>query len=419
MKSYQKNEVKERVQILDSESIIETACKGLLNLCVSIGMDVMHQLLEMDVAVLAGEKGKHNAERQAYRHGRDNTKVVMGGEKVKTTKPRVRSKDGVELPLPTLAYFQQEDALDEAVVARVLMGLSTRKYANTLEYGDDDSACTSKSEVSRRFKAGLEKIMEEFFNRPIEEDYFSIMIDGMSVGKMTVVAAMGITDEGKKRMLGIIAGATENSTAVKALLDDLITRGLKTDRTMLFVLDGAKALHKAVTDTFGEHAIIQRCQIHKKRNVLSYLPKSEQSNVGLLMSKAYMEFEYEQAKKQLNKVARYLESRYPDAADSLREGMEETLTVHRLEVPGKLRKTLSNTNAIESANSVAASMIRRVTNWKDGEMVLRHMAAGYLEAEHSFRRISGYREIPLVVSAMERLTQKDNEQLIEGAVRTA
>lgn len=418
MKSYQREGLKESVQILDSAAIMDTACKGLLNLCISVGLETMQQIFDADVAELVGEKSKHNAERLAYRHGRESTKVVMGGEKIKTTKPRVRSKDGVEMLLPSLAYFQKEDTLDEAVVARVLMGLSTRKYANTIEYGNEESACISKSDVSRRFKAGLEKVMEEFLNRPLEDEYFSISIDGMNVGKMTVVAAMGITTGGKKRMLGIIAGATENSTVVKSLLGDLLERGVKTDRPMLFVLDGAKALHKAVTDTFGENAIIQRCQVHKTRNVLSYLPKSEQANAKLMMNKAYLEYEYSEAKRKLELLARNLDSRYPDAAASLREGMEETLTVHKLNVPGKLRKTLSNTNPIESANSVAASMIRRVTKWSDGAMVLRHMAAGYLEAEKGFRRIQGYREIPLVISAMDKTVGKVSEQ-VEGSVRTA
>jgi len=244
--------------------------------------------------------------------------------------------------------------------------------------------------------------MDDFFNRPIENAFPMIMIDGKAVGSMHVITAMGITAQGEKQILGLLAGATENSLVVKDLLADLIKRGLNADIPHLFIIDGAKALSKAIKDTFGKRALIQRCQVHKKRNVLSYLPKSEQTNVGLAISKAYLEFDYEEAFQQLTVLTEKLERRYPSAAASLLEGLEETLTVHRLQIPATLRKTLSNTNPIESANSVAASVVRRVNNWQNGEMVLRHMAVAFLEAEQSFHRINGYREIPLLLAALAK-----------------
>ena len=333
---------------------------------------------------------------------------MLGGEKISISKPRVRSKDGCELTLSTLSLFQEEDPLNKAMLERLLCGISTRKYDRALEAGEIEHACTSKSEVSRRFVTAMQTRMDEFFSRRIEEDYPVLMLDGTMLGKMTVVVAMGIASNGKKRVLGLIEGGSENQMVASALLSDLIARGLDPEIPRLFVLDGGKGLHKAVKDTFGKMAIIQRCQVHKKRNVLSHLPESEQANVGLSISRAYLEYEYDKAKTALELLAENLEERYPSAAVSLREGMEETLTVHRLSVPGLLRKTLSNTNAMESANGVCMSTLRRISNFRDGQMVLRHAAAGYMEAERSFRRVKGYRQIPLLTAALARICLSDS-----------
>ncbi len=316
--------------------------------------------------------------------------------------------NGTELSLPTLAVFQDEEPLSRAVLARLLCGVSTRKYDRTMDTTEPERSCTSKNEVSRRYIAGLTTLTETFFNRRIENTYPVIMIDGMAVGEMTVIAAMGITSEGNKQILGVIEGATENHTVVNALLADLIERGLPVDIPHLFVLDGGKGLHKAVCDTFGKNAVIQRCQVHKKRNVLSHLPKSEQTNVGLSISRAYLEFEYKPAKAQLQLLINNLSDRYPKAAESLREGLEETLTVHRLKIPGLLRQTLETTNPMECANSVCASIVSRVKNWQNGEQIIRTMAAGFIEAEKSFHRIRGFKQLPILLNALLKETQSDS-----------
>ena len=412
MKSYQKKEskVKESIAILDQEKVLDTAAGGLLNLSIELGFEVMRQILELDVEALAGKKGKHNPNRTAYRHGNEPTKVVLGGEKRSIDKPRVRSTSGVELPLTSLVQFQNEDSLSQAVLAKLLRGVSTRKYAGTMEHPSPDSTCTSKSEVNRRFIAALEPMVTEFLSRHLEDDYPVIMIDGMSIGEMTVLAAMGIKGDGTKQMLSVMEGGSENHLVANALLADLVGRGLAADIPRLFVLDGSKALHKAVKDTFGEYATVQRCQVHKKRNVLSHLPKSEQSNVGLAISRAYLEFDYDKAKNVLLLIADNLECRYPTAANSLLEGLEETLTVHRLEIPALLRQTLCSTNPMESANSVCMGIVRRIKNWKNGEMILRNIAAGFLETEKSFRRIKGYRQIPILTSSLFSLLKLDCSQ---------
>ena len=402
MKSYQKkiSKVKESIEIINSEAILEKAGEGLLNLSIELGFEVLRQMLELDVTELAGEKGRHSKSRTSYRHGSESTKVVLGGEKRSIQKPRVRSLGGAELRLPTLSIFQDEEPLSRAVLSRLLCGVSTRKYERTLDAAAEERSCASKSEVSRRFVSGIESLMEEFFARPITNDYPVIMIDGVSVGEMTVVAAMGIASDGRKQVLGLVEGATENHIVVKSLLSDLISKGLTIETPRLFVLDGGKGLSKAVHDTFGRNVLIQRCQVHKKRNVLSHLPESEQTNTSLAISCAYMEFDYDKAKSSLELIADNLENRYPKAAASLREGLHETLTVHRLKVPGLLRQTLATTNPLESANSVARSVVRRVTSWKDGEHIIRTLAAGFMEAEKGFRRIKGYRQIPLLTTAL-------------------
>lgn len=417
MKGYQKERasVNGSIEVMDMGPLVELASEGLLALSVQVGLEVLRQMLAVDVTALAGAKGRHNPDRSAYRHGTETTRVVMGGQKVSVKRPRVRSKEGSELQLPTLSVFQNEDPLNRVLLQRLLCGVSTRKYSRTLDESLEDAACVSKSEASRRFAAAMEARMDEFFKRRIEGSFPAMMIDGLELGKMTIIAAMGIDSEGRKRILGLAEGGSENSEVVKALLADMVERGLDASEPRLYILDGGKALHKAVKDTFGKKAVIQRCQVHKKRNVLSYLPESEQANVSLAMTTAYREFEYVKAKASLELLADNLAYRYPKAADSLREGLEETLTAHRLKLPGLLRQTLSSTNAMESANSGCMGIIRRVCNFKNGAMTLRYAAAGFLEAERGFRRIMGYKQILVLQYALARLTESGDWGILESA----
>ncbi|MGI6625562.1 MAG: IS256 family transposase [Limnochordia bacterium] len=405
MKVYQEKQemVNTGIEITNYEILQEKAKDGLLKLSMSLGIEVMRMMFEEDVTMYAGPKGKHGTEeRVGYRHGSDQTTVVMGGKKIHVERPRVRAADGSgELSLPSLGQFQSEDPLNDAIMARLLAGVSTRKYASTIEGDTKGAVCTSKSEVSRRFIKEMDKMMEEFFTRPLCDDYPVIMMDGLELGKMTILAAMGIDRDGRKHMLGIIEGGSENTEVAKGLLDDLTDRGLDPSRPRLYVLDGGKALRKAVMDVFGKEALIQRCQVHKKRNVLSYLPKSEQANISKALTMAYREFEYTNAKDKLLSIAKRLEHRYPKAATSLSEGLEETLTVHRLKIPGLLRETLCSTNPMESANSACRGIIRRVSNFKDGEMVLRHAAAGFMGAEQGFHRVRGYKHMGVLLAMLE------------------
>lgn len=406
MKVYQENKkaVNETGIITNNKFLFEKARHGLMELSMSLGIEVMRMMFEQDVEQYAGPKGKHNVkDRTGYRHGTEKTTVVIGGKKIRTERPRVRANDGSgELPLETLELFQTEDPLNKAILARLLSGVSTRKYCGTVDGEFQDAICVSKSEVSRRFIKEMDKLMQEFFTRGLTKDYPIVMVDGLVLGDMIILAAMGIDREGNKQMLGIVEGGSENSAVAAGLFNDLIARGLDPFRKRLFVLDGGKALHKAVLDVFGENAIIQRCQVHKKRNVLSYLPKSEQANVSKALTMAYREFEYGVAKRKLKTLADNLEYRYPKAAGSLLEGLEETLTVHKLNIPGLLRQTLCSTNPMESANSACRGIIRRTTRIRDGGMALRHAAAGFMGAEQGFRRIKGYKQIGVLVAMLEQ-----------------
>jgi transposase-like protein len=397
------------VQVVDGARLMEIAEEGLAAMFMEVGLEAMRQLFEQDVDTLVGPKGKHNEHRTASRHGTESTKVALNGGKISVQKPRVRS-DGHDVQLPCLPFFQSEDAMNRTMLTSLLCGVSTRKFERIAAMEGAEITGVSKSEVSRRFNVELSKLMDEFFNRRLDKSYPSIMIDGMERGGMTIIVALGITSGGRKEILGLIEGGTENNIVVKQLFADLGERGLRMDEPRLFILDGSKALAKAVRDTYGDMALIQRCQIHKKRNVLAHLPESEQANIGLAISQAYLEYDYEIALDKLNGIASNLDHRYPDAAASMREGLEETLTVHKLEVPGLLRKTLSNTNAMESANATAASIVRRISKYQNGEMVLRHMAAGFIEAERGFRRVPGYKQIPSLINALYELTGVSEEQ---------
>ena len=252
-------------------------------------------------------------------------------------RPRVRSREGAELRLPTLSVFQNEDLLNRTLLQRLLCGVSTRKYSRTLDGPLEDASCVSKSEASRRFQAAMEARMDEFFKRRIEGNYPAMMLDGLELGQMTIIAAMGIDAEGKKRILGLAEGGSENSEVVKALLADLIERGLDATEPRLYILDGGKALHKAVKDVSGKKAIIQRCQGPQKAECAFATARIEQANISIAITNAYREFEDAKAKTSLALLADNLAYRYPKAADSLREGLEETLTAHRLKLPGLLR----------------------------------------------------------------------------------
>ena len=396
----------ERVSVAMTE-IAENMHEGLLALAVGAGLQVMAALMEADVTVLAGPKGKHNMTRTAVRHGRERGSVTLGGRRVPLTRPRVRAADGSgELPIPSYELFTSTEILGKMAMEKMLAGLSTRRYPVGLEpVGErvaEKSSATSKSAVSRRFVAMTETALAELLSQDLSGlDLVALMIDGVHFAETCCIVALGIDIEGTKHPLALVEGSTENATLVTGLLVGLRERGLDVIRPMLVGLDGSKALRKAVVDVL-DRPVIQRCQLHKIRNVKDHLPQRLRSSVGRRMTDAYHADSALEAEAALLALAKELDRTHPGAAASLREGLDETLTVLRLGVPPTLARTLRSTNCIESMISVCREHAANVKRWRDGQMALRWCAAGMVEAGKQFRRVNGHLHLPSLRAALER-----------------
>src|SRR6266540_5329699 len=380
------------------------AKEGLLAFSVGIGLAVLDELFETEVVRLAGAKGKHDVDRRAYRHGHEPRQVTLGGRRVQVNKPRVRSVGDEEIELRTFRTFATRDLLTEAALGRMLAGLSTRRYSAGLEpVGKVEARATSKSAISHRFIQGIEQKLAELFGRDLSQlDLVAIFIDGMLIADHCVVVALGVDADGRKQPLGLWEGTTENKTVCNALLGNLIERGLDPEQVRLFVLDGGKAIRAAVQSTFGQHAVIQRCRAHKRRNILDHLPQSERTFIGRKLDQAWKEPNADRAQAQLRTLAKHLEVKHPGAAAILLEGLEESLTVTRLGLSPSLLRTFKSTNPVESMISVGRTVAGNVKRWRNGKMALRWTAAGLLEAEKQFRRVNGYREMPILRQALQK-----------------
>jgi putative transposase len=367
------------------------------------GLACVAEVLEAERAALCGARYAHQAERQALRAGHVPSSLVLGGRRVAVSRPRVRSVEGRELRLPSWREWSARDPLEARALEQMVLGVSTRRYARSLEPVPQTVQVrgTSKRAVSERFVYGTARKLGELVSRNLRGlGLVALMIDGVHFGEHVVLAAVGVDERGGKHVLGLREGATENAAAVKALLADLVERGLDPNRSLLIVIDRAKALHKAVVEVFGRRALIQRCREHKKRNVTEALPERLRAAVRSAMNQAYATRDAGRARRLLGNLARRLEHQHPGAAASLREGLEETLTVMRLGLPENLERVLSSTNLIENLFSRVREIGRRVKRWQSGTMVLRWTAAGVLEAERGFRKLAGYRAIPTLVAAL-------------------
>ena len=396
----------ERVSVAMTE-IAERMQEGLLALAVGAGLQVMAALMEADVTALAGPKGRHDEARTAVRHGRERGSVTLGGRRVPLARPRVRAADGSgELPVASYALFTSTEILGKMALEKMLAGLSTRRYPVGLEpVGQrvaETSSATSKSAVSRRFVAMTETALAELLSQDLSGlDLVALMIDGVHFAETCCIVALGIDIEGNKHPLALVEGSTENATLVTDLLVGLRGRGLDVTRPMLVGIDGSKALRKAVVDVL-DHPVIQRCQLHKIRNVKDHLPQRLRSSVGRKMTDAYHADSALEAEAALVTLAKELDRTHPGAAASLREGLHETLTVLRLGVPPTLARTLRSTNAIESMISVCREHAANVKRWRDGQMALRWCAAGMIEAGKQFRRVNGHLHLPTLRAALQR-----------------
>jgi putative transposase len=386
--------------------IAESAKDGLLALAVGAGLQVMQTLMEESVTALAGPKGKHHPDRVAVRHGHEQGSVTLGGRRIPVQRPRVRAADGSgELPVAAYELFSTTELLGRLALERMLGGLSTRRYRVGLEpvgvEVEQAASGISKSAVSRRFVAMTHTALAELMSANLSGlDLVALLIDGVHFGEHCCVVALGIAIDGTKHPLALVEGSTENATLARELLVGLRERGLDVTRPILCVLDGARALRRAVLDVF-DHPVLARCQQHKIRNVRDRLPQRLGGPVERRMRTAYHAASALDAQAQLEALAGELDKTHPGAAASLREGLTETLTVLRLGVAPTLARTLRSTNTIESMISICREHAGNVKRWQDGQMALRWCAAGMAAAGKQFRRVNGYLHLPALRAALE------------------
>jgi transposase-like protein len=375
--------------------------QGLMQLALAAFVGLAEDLMQWEVADLAGPRNKAESDRENSRWGKEPGYCVVGGQKVPLLRPRVRDVRNREVPLGSYEMLQQASLMEDSVWHKIMHGLTTRRYSEVVReleqaYGIE------KSTISEHFIEASRGRLQKLQARQLGEHAFcAMMIDGTCFEDQQVVVAIGLTLKGEKVILGLHQGATENSTVVKHLLDDIGHRGVDFQVPRLYVLDGGKALHSAVRKIAGKCAFIQRCQVHKIRNVVDHLTEEYQINIRCKMRNAYSMVDYSAARRALESLLRELMDLNPSAAHSLEEGLEETLTVHRLRLPDKLRRTLSNTNVIESAFSTVETVCRNVKRWQGGDQYLRWVASGLIWAESRWNRIHAYRELPLLVKEME------------------
>ncbi len=371
--------------------LAETASEGLLALAVGTGLQVMQVMMEEDVTAVAGPKGKWNPERVAKRHGGGDGQVTLGGRRVPVCRPRVRSADDTkELAVPSYELFASTEILGRMALERMLAKLSTRRYQAGLEpVGTSvqaEARSTSRSAVSRRFVTATETALTEMMAVDLSGlDLVGLLVDGVHFADHLCVVALGIAMDGTKHPLGVMEGSTENTTVVTDLLVGLRDRGLDVTRPILVVIDGAKALTGAVKSVFN-HPVIQRCQLHKVRNVEAHLPKDVATTVTKKMRAAYADTDPLHAQAVLEALARDLKKSHPGASGSLAEGLAETLTVLHLDVPPTLARTMRSTNAIEYMIEICRDHATNVKRWRDGQMALCWCAAGMNEAANATPR---------------------------------
>jgi putative transposase len=378
--------------------------KGVGELIRQAGLQLMDLLMQEEVRELAGERSERQTERSANRWGSERGYCVVMGQKVPIQRPRVRTTDDKEVRLGSYEMFHRGEPLTETVWEKLMLGLSTRNYGQAIRqfteaYGLEKSAVSEHFIEASRTK--LKKMMERRLDKT---RLCALLIDATPFQGQQMVAALGIDEYGRKMILGIRQGATENATVVGELLEDLVERGLDFTDPRLYILDGGKALTAAVKKHAGESAAIQRCQVHKRRNVLDHLTDEQKPSVAKKLNAAYALEGYGAAKEALNTLHRELMDLNPSAARSLGEGMEETLTIHRLHLPAQLRKTMASTNVIESAFSIVEKVCKNVKRWHGGDQRERWVGSGLLVAENQFRRITGYKLIPILMEELKTLS---------------
>jgi len=408
----------EGIKELSEKGLNEEVHKSLLEKVISLGIESYLEIIESEITAICGERYKHINNREFSRWSSKETSVILGGQKIPVSHSRVRNiKDSKEKEIKSITQYKDKELLSHRQMEQMIIGVSTRKYKRSLEtaIAGMEPYSNSKSTVSRNFIAKTQEKLEAWRNEPIKESYPFIMIDGIVYAKTTVLVVLGIDKKGNKKALGAWEGSTENSRVCIDLLQSLVERGFKTSECKLAVIDGGKALRKALDEVFGKDILIQRCQVHKKRNVADYLPKEKRETAKRAISEAYNAESYDAAKKLLQNMINWLDKNYPSAARSLREGLEETLTLHKLNAHRQIRKSLSTTNPIESLNSGIRNITRRVKHWRNSSMVIRWVCTGIVESEKNFRKINGHDHIDSLLMNIESFGKKVLEENRDAA----
>ena len=383
--------------------------------CLLAGLESLNEMMSADAEALCGSRHARSGERKGHRWGTTRSEIAYHGGTVKVERPRVRDFAGREMGLPSWELLSEPELLQAWAMNLMVINVSTRKYARAVRLPDDAGGdlpaasgdATSKSAVSRRFVALTRSKLKAWLASPLDDlDLVVLQIDGLHVGDHLMVAAIGIDTGGAKHVLGLAEGATENAATVQAMLDNLIERGLDPERPRLYIVDGAKALSKAIRRTFGRAAALQRCQVHKGRNITDRLDESLHAGVRKVLRQAWQQDDAAKAERLLRNLARRLEHDAPGVSGSLLEGLDEILTVIRLGLPPQLRHSLACTNAIENAIGTVRTVQRNVKRWRNAEMALRWTAAGLLEAQKTFRRLKAYRQLPVLDAALREAVRK-------------
>ena len=403
-KARKAEESQRQQHVVEVARMLVSAGYTLRQMVLNVGFEVLARLLEEDREQLCGPRRKKQEDRSAYRYGYDQGQVVLGGRKVSVAKPRVRGVEGGELPLPTWQQMAAEDPLNERVLEQILVGVSTRNYHRSLEPMPEStpSVGVSRSSVSRRFVARTTAQVKSFLSSSLADvDLPVVMIDGTQMGDHLLLVALGIEASGTKHVLGVVEGSAESEAVARQLLRNLLDRGLVVERARLFVIDGSRGIRKAIRQVFGHWALIQRCQVHKLKNVLEHLPEAKRAWVRAAIRKAWDQATAKKAKSKLLRLAAQLKEPHPGASASLLEGLEDTLTLLELGVQGALFRTLRSTNPIENLNGTLKRVSRNVKRWRSGSMAIRWVVTGLLEAKKRFRRVKGYRDMPQLIAALE------------------
>jgi putative transposase len=380
-----------------------------------VGRAAVEAILVMSAERVAGppQQGKQKEQQGVYWYGNQAGRIALKERQLRVVKPRLRKKkarqgETPEVGVPAYEMMQKDARLADRMLSIVINGVSTRNYRKVLPEMAEQVGI-SRSSVSRESIEAGERLLKSLAERDFSQlELLIIYVDGMQFGDFHVIAAVGVDVEGHKHVLGLREGASENAVVAKALLEDLVARGVKPSRRRLFVIDGAKALRTAIDQVYGRHNPVQRCRKHKERNVLGHLPK-EQHDQAKATLRAAWRLDEKQGRAKIEQYASWLQRDWPSAARSLREGLEEMYTINRLGLPGELRRCLSSTNLIDSTDSGVRQRTRRVTNWQDGLMALRWAAAGFLETEKHYRRIMGYQQLWILKALLE---EPESEEMI-------